>query len=132
MANINARMIVTEAMQAEIDKRLDDSIGAVSRGIEDLQRENAALRNALEECAARQLEAETFLLTDYAELSDRLLAAKDDDVTAILSNNFNIVLGALRVVVTQGKAPTTDIQRSVLDGTFAVRSATDEEREATA
>jgi hypothetical protein len=39
---------------------------------------------------------ERFQQDDYAELLQRLLTA-NDDVTAILSNNFNVVLGALRV-----------------------------------
>jgi hypothetical protein len=39
--------------------------------------------------------SDTFTRDDYAELLQRLRAATDDDATAILSNNFNVVLGAL-------------------------------------
>jgi DNA-binding LacI/PurR family transcriptional regulator len=38
---------------------------------------------------------DAFTHDDYAELLQRLRAATDDKVTAILSNNFNVVLGAL-------------------------------------
>jgi hypothetical protein len=41
---------------------------------------------------------DAFTRDDYAELLQRLRAATDDDVTAILSNNFNVVLGALTAV----------------------------------
>lgn len=36
-----------DAMNAELDKRLSDSIAAVNRGIDDLLQENAAVRDAL-------------------------------------------------------------------------------------